>query len=81
MRVLIPLLLMAAFAAADTNTTALAEKLRQRKIDRFFKAVEADDGLDGADAQPQVVVLAGGQGLVEAANLIEQRPVEQGRRW
>jgi len=78
MRVLIPLFLMAAFAAADTSTSALAERLRQRKIDRFFKSIEADNGLDAATKQKLMALkegalLGGEYGAIHQA-LLERYP-------
>jgi tetratricopeptide (TPR) repeat protein len=78
MRILVPLFLMALFAAADTNTSALAEKLRQRKIDRFFKSLEEEKGLH-AGMKEQLLklregaLLGGEYGAIHLA-LLERYP-------
>ena len=59
MRLTLAIVLVAAFAAADaTKNAKLIQELKQRKIDRFFKTIEASK-LD-ADAKKRVMLLKDG---------------------
>ncbi len=74
MRITLAILLVAAFAAADATKNAdLAKKLKQRKIDRFFKTIEASK-LDEADKKKILLlqegaILGGEYGCIHQALL------------